>query len=315
MKPIVSIIIPVYKSEKYLKECLDSCVNQTEKNIEIICVNDCSPDGSEKIIKNYLKKDSRIKLINLDKNSGPGTARNAGVEQATGEYIWFVDSDDYIDLNACKNIYDIASKDDLEIIRFNALIFENIDDGKKIIKSHYLSTWPINKIFTNDEIKLLPVDNQVVPWMFWTKTEVLKKFKFRENVYYEDTDFTPILFSYSKKLMVTIYTAYYQRKTSGSIMQSKVSEKHIRDRMLFIESFNKYIIENNIKKNTFLYNEYLSLTSYFWREINKNYSLVENSSELKDKYDSIKLIQKKIKYDLKLYKFKNKIRRFILKKL
>lgn len=89
----VSVIIPIYNSEKYLKECLDSVINQTYKNIEIICVNDVSTDKSVDIIKSY--KDKRIKLVNLKYNSGVAIARNRGIEESTGDYICFIDSDDY----------------------------------------------------------------------------------------------------------------------------------------------------------------------------------------------------------------------------
>ena len=93
MKKGISIIVPIYNSEKYLNKCIDSLINQTEKNIEIILVNDGSTDNSEEIIKEY--KDKRIKYYK-NKNQGIGKTRNFGIEQATGSYIMFVDSDDYI---------------------------------------------------------------------------------------------------------------------------------------------------------------------------------------------------------------------------
>ena len=92
----VSVIIPVFNSKKYLKDCLNSVVNQTYKNLEIIVVNDCSSDKSLKIIKKY--KDKRIKIINLKKNSGVAFARNAGIDESTGDYLCFIDSDDYWNL-------------------------------------------------------------------------------------------------------------------------------------------------------------------------------------------------------------------------
>ena len=96
-QPKVSVIVPVYNVEKYLKQCLDSIVNQTYKNLEIIIVNDGTKDNSMKIVEEYLQ-DKRIKVINKE-NGGLSSARNRGIEEATGEYISFVDSDDYIDLN------------------------------------------------------------------------------------------------------------------------------------------------------------------------------------------------------------------------
>ena len=96
--PKISVIVPVYKVEKFLPKCLESLINQTLKDIEIICINDGSPDNSLKILEEYAKKDSRIKIIN-QKNAGPSVARNNGMSAASGEYIGFVDSDDWIDLD------------------------------------------------------------------------------------------------------------------------------------------------------------------------------------------------------------------------
>ena len=94
--PLFSIIVPVYKVEEYLAECLDSILSQSFKDFEIICVNDCSPDGSAKILADYAKKDSRIKVIEHSVNQGLSAARNTGVAAATGDYIYYIDSDDMI---------------------------------------------------------------------------------------------------------------------------------------------------------------------------------------------------------------------------
>jgi len=104
MNPLISIIIPVYNVESYLKDCLESVINQTYKNLEIIIINDGSQDNSKEICYNYAKKDSRIKLINK-KNEGVSAARNTGMDLATGEYISFIDSDDYIDNDMIEIFY------------------------------------------------------------------------------------------------------------------------------------------------------------------------------------------------------------------
>lgn len=113
---LVSIIVPIYNVETYLQKCLDSLVNQTYSNIEIICVNDGSTDSSLQILEEYAKKDSRIKIINQE-NQGVSVARNNGIDNATGDYILFVDSDDYLELNACEKL---ASKisENIDIICF-----------------------------------------------------------------------------------------------------------------------------------------------------------------------------------------------------
>ena len=98
--PKISVIIPCYNVEKFLKQCLDSVCGQTLKDIEIICVNDASTDKSLNILKQYAKKDKRIKIIDLQKNSGLSVARNTGIKHATGDFIGFIDSDDYVGLSA-----------------------------------------------------------------------------------------------------------------------------------------------------------------------------------------------------------------------
>ena len=102
----ISVLIPVYNTEKYLKSCLDSVIKQSLKDIEIICVDDKSTDDTLKILKQYAAQDSRIKLVEQQKNGGLSNARNAGLEVACGAYIGFVDSDDYVDLEFYEKLYE-----------------------------------------------------------------------------------------------------------------------------------------------------------------------------------------------------------------
>ncbi len=120
--PAVSILVPVYKVENYLEECLDSLVNQTLKDIEIICVNDGSPDSSAKILEKYSKEDSRIVIVNKE-NGGLPSARNAGLNTARGEYVGFVDADDYAEPNMFEKLYKTAKKENSEIVVCGANIF------------------------------------------------------------------------------------------------------------------------------------------------------------------------------------------------
>ena len=110
--PKVSIVIPVYNVEEYLRRCLDSVVNQTLRDIEIICINDGSTDNSSHILAEYQSKENRLRVIS-QKNGGQSKARNAGLEVATGEYIYFLDSDDYIKTYALEKLYTIAKTNNL----------------------------------------------------------------------------------------------------------------------------------------------------------------------------------------------------------
>ncbi|PPS21321.1 glycosyltransferase family 2 protein [Brachyspira murdochii] len=106
----ISVIIPVYNVESYLRECLDSVINQTLKDIEIICIDDNSTDNSYNILLDYQKIDNRIKIIKHKENLGLGPARNSGIKVAIGEYIYFIDSDDYISDNYINALYESAIK-------------------------------------------------------------------------------------------------------------------------------------------------------------------------------------------------------------
>lgn len=124
----VSILVPIYNVEKYLPECLDSLVNQTLKDIEIICINDGSTDYSLDIVKTYAKNDSRIVIINK-KNSGYGDSMNQGLKKAKGEYIGIVESDDFIDKNAFEELYQLAKNNNAEVVKAN--FYEYFGDTKR----------------------------------------------------------------------------------------------------------------------------------------------------------------------------------------
>ena len=126
----VSVIIPVYNVEKYLRECLDSVINQSLKDIEIICVNDGSTDTSLSILNEYAKKDNRIRIINKE-NSGYGNTMNVGIEASKGEYINFLESDDLIEQDMLKTLYDIVVEKDIDIIK--ADYFEYYGENEKLI--------------------------------------------------------------------------------------------------------------------------------------------------------------------------------------
>jgi len=123
----ISVIMPIYNSEKYLKEAIDSVLNQSFKDFELICINDGSTDNSPEILENYRKKDKRIKIIN-QKNQGLSAARNKGLKNSEGEFIFFIDSDDYIAKNTLKKLYQNARINDSDIVLYKKARF----NGDKI---------------------------------------------------------------------------------------------------------------------------------------------------------------------------------------
>ena len=148
----VSVIIPVYNVEEYLPKCLDSVINQTLKDIEIICIDDCSPDNSYKILKDYKIANMKIKIIKHKKNMGVWTARNSGLNIAKGEYVSFIDSDDYISENYLATLYETAKKYDVDIVSnlniygdedgkiypFQPNVYNNLEKWKKEYPDSYL---------------------------------------------------------------------------------------------------------------------------------------------------------------------------------
>ena len=168
--PKVSIIIPVHNVEQYLNQCLDSVINQTLKDIEVICVNNSSSDNSLGILNEYSQKDSRVKVINFEECIGPLTARKTGVEHANGEYIMFVDSDDYLELNACELAYNKISEMQIDMLQFSTKVHNcaNIDENKvKNLNDKRLV--PYDTLLKDEEVfKAAVIDNKY-SFTLWNK--------------------------------------------------------------------------------------------------------------------------------------------------
>ena len=146
----ISVIIPVYNVEQYLGHCLDSVINQTYKNLEIICVNDASTDRSPLILEEYSKKDSRIVIVNNAKNSRLGPTRNHGMEYATGDYVHFLDSDDWLEPDAYERLVEIINKNgDIDLINF---CYQSISiKNKRVNTRQFRKNKYLNKVFTLED--------------------------------------------------------------------------------------------------------------------------------------------------------------------
>ena len=253
--PKISIIIPVYNVEKYLRESLNSCVNQTLDDIEIICVDDCSTDNSYKILEEYQQKDSRIKILRHETNKNLGAARNNGLQNATGEYIWFVDSDDYIDTKACQILYDAIQKFDVEMLCFSAVNFSEQGNMRYFSYPNCFQGVKINTVYhPKTNWKTIKFTNlNVSACMYLTKRSIIKKFRFREGVWHEDTDFTPILLSSVNSFCYIPYTAYFYRTNLISITQKPVSQKRLEDYITMLQSLDNFVTGNKTNRHHFLY--------------------------------------------------------------
>ena len=232
----VSIIIPVWGVEKYISKCLDSLVNQTLEDIEIIVVNDGSPDNSQKIIDEYVKKyPDKVKSY-IKENGGQGSARNYGLEVSTGEYIGFVDSDDFVELDMFEKMYNKAKKDKADIVvcgSYNVsedyskkdkdVFVTNYDTDLENVIFGKMAVW--NKIYKRNII----VDNKIT---------------FKEKVWYEDLAFTLKTIINSSKFSFIDEPLYDYLIRQGSTMNNSNVERNLEILQAFDDVLD-YIYKNN----------------------------------------------------------------------
>lgn len=245
----VSVIVPVYNVEKYLKRCLDSLINQTLSDIDIICINDGSKDSSLQILEQYAQKDSRIVIYNQE-NSGLSVARNTGLEHASGEYIGFVDSDDWVDLDFYEKLYNSAKNNNADIAVAD-FIREHPNKKPKRLKLKE------EKIYTTPEDKFMicKVYREGCVWNKIYRTEFIHSInlKFVPKMYYEDRDFTIRSLYFSKKLVTTPNTYYRYFVNPKSIVNKR--RNYIQDEhyILVRQQVLQFIKEHNIKVPDGLY--------------------------------------------------------------
>ena len=248
-KALISIIIPVYKVEKYLEKCIQSVIKQTYENLQIILVDDGSPDNCGKICDEYAKKDHRIEVIHKS-NGGLSDARNKGLEIAKGEYIGFVDSDDYIESDMYEVLYNLLKQYNVDVSICN---FYTVSQGKIAIKNADNGIKEYNRIEILKEI-LLDNDIQSYAWNKLYKRELFGEIKYPVGKKYEDIGTTFYLLEKCNKVVVTGKPEYYYINRQDSIVNN-VTETTITDYIELIMQRYDYI-EENIKE----------LSSY-----NKNY--------------------------------------------
>ena len=230
-KTAISIIVPVYNTEKFLRECLDSLINQTLKNIEIICVNDGSTDNSLDILKEYQKKDKRIKVIDQE-NAGLPIARRNATKKATGEYLQFVDSDDYIDKDTCECLFLYAKLYGDDMLSFQALDFYN-GTNKQIKTPYHSLAWVppyFRHTFTWRNIKQFITRYASTACLTMYRRKFLEENKIEwinKRLCYEDTPFFTQSLFLAKRISVFKEPFYHRRIHNQSITQNK--EAHFFD--------------------------------------------------------------------------------------
>ena len=215
----ISVIVPVYNVRKYLSKCLDSLINQTLKDIEIICINDGSTDDSLKLLEEYAAKDSRINVIN-QQNQGVGAARNRGLETAQGEYVGFCDPDDWVDADFFESVYSASDNGIIDIIKGNADIVNF--DGQVI--THQEQT----RIHKELEQSNIPLSGFGWAWFSAIyKRELVNKFRinFPQTQYLEDVAFLSKMLYVSNSFKLVDSSFYHYFKRRDSLTNKKFSSK------------------------------------------------------------------------------------------
>lgn len=257
-KALISIIVPVYKVEKYIKRCLNSIINQTYTNLEIILVDDGSPDKCPEICDEYSKKDKRIKVIH-QKNMGLSVARNNGIKSATGEYIGFVDGDDYIEKTMFEDLFKALIENDAQMSICN---FKVITDKEQYIKNNY----PENKTYTKKEfLKEILLDKNIQSYV-WNKLYIKDLFiniKFPEGKKYEDIGTTFYLAEKCKKIQLIGKAEYNYTNRSDSIVFN-IDEQTILDYTTLVMQRYDYVDKKypDLRKYNFYYLGKTLITAY-----------------------------------------------------
>lgn len=302
----VTIIVPLYNGEKTVEKCLNSIINQTYKNLEIIVINDASTDNSLNIINWIASKDERINIITNLKNMGPSYGRNIAISKATGEYIMFCDADDWMEENAVEVAINSIKEKKVDILRFS---FKRVFENRKEKIDTYTDEY-INTIFTKDNLHIFTNDLlknriQAYTWAGIYKTDIIKNVKFNENiVMMEDTLwYIKILNKVEKIAFINevIYN-YFVNDTSESRSFSK-AKRNIKNIFIINSEYNINFEKLNQKKqyqvvystglmkvvieNIFKYalsDEDIKVKKKYFKEILKNNEYIElkNNTNFKE---------------------------------
>lgn len=296
--PKISIIIPVYNVEKYINKCIDSILNQTFTNFEVIIINDGSTDNSGYICNNYAVADNRVKVFH-GTNKGVANARNQGIIKSKGEYIIFVDSDDYLEQNACKYLYEEAIKSKADVVLCGINIFYEDTDENEVILYNQKET---HRLYTNKEVieRYLTYEirgyscNRITSRKFMIDNNI----KFSENITFEDMYPTLKVLHLSNYISIINIPLYNYRQRKDSLSKSR-KEKDIKDYINQVNRCIKYCdkFRDDYKLNnsimSFEVKNYLNAVNWyiklfrcdrsqvyknynsFFKDLNINYKLIE----------------------------------------
>ena len=306
--PTLSVIVPVYNTEKYVEKCINSILNSSFKDLEIIIVNDGSTDNSEEIIKKIIEenKDFNIKYLKKE-NGGLSDARNFALPYVTGKYISFIDSDDYIDVNLYKNL-EKYMKQDIDLIKFK---MKKVDEAGNILEK---LDGPVFEKCTGEEgYKKLCVDDKFLDpaciYLYKTKFFKENNFKYAKGLYHEDFGLTSLIILKASSFVSTKEFGYYYLQTKNSITRNKDYKKEIKRAKDLIKHYDNMIekIDNDnykiSKESKILIKRYFTNTLLL-----KSYDLKEEN--LRKYLEELK--KRKLYKNIKVENLKQLIKKILL---
>ena len=321
MDNLISIIVPIYNAEKYLVRCLDSLINQTYKNIEILCINDGSTDNSLNILNEYATKDKRIIVINQT-NSGPATARNNGLDNANGTFLMFCDSDDYYEPNMCERMLDAILSHNVALVMCDC----------KYIKEEYFTTTRTQKDIKYHNLKLIGFHSinknnydiiNVILWNKIFKTSLVEKYhiSFPDGYEHDDASFILKYLAISSSYYGLNEKLYNYNISNPNSLMENLYRKNNQNHFDFLYAYNDatlFMLKTpNIRKEIIekYKNKYINMIKY-WGSFLDNSNKIQMFSILQKQllnitfFDDITLIKAikngDTKLALKLLKIKPK---------
>lgn len=274
MNPKISIIIPIYKSEPYIHKCMKSILNQTFLDFEVILVNDGSPDNCGEICDEYAKKDNRVKVIHKE-NGGSASARNAGLDIARGEYIGFVDPDDYIDLKMYETLYNNAIKYESDLVICD---LKKVKEGEKHENLQYDDDIAIEKISNIQALNELYGKNAITYDVIWNKLylrSIFDDIRLPEDIWYDDAYVSHQILYKCKNIIYIRAKLYFYLKREGSMVGGPFKIKNLD--VVYVDKARVEFFKN-IKHKELYYKankEYMNV--FFW-----NYNKAKLDLKLKD---------------------------------
>lgn len=306
----ISVIMPVYNTEKYLKESINCILNQTFKDIELICVDDGSTDNSLSILEEIAKKDERISVFHQE-NKGGGAARNYALTKATGKYLYFMDSDDILKENALQEFYNIAEEKDIDFLIFQAINYDDEKDEYYTSKDYCMdevADLVRDKIFNYKDLNDKIFNITVTPWSKFYNRKFVNKTgaQFAEGlIFHDNIFFWTVLFS-AKRIYFYRKCLYIRRRhktsSTGSCDKRYVSTIKINNLITekFIEfgefeKFRKILYNSKIKSTYYRFHDIQEdYKEFFFKELKKDYMKIINHEQYEDVLNNLNQHNKNI---------------------